>query len=211
MWALVMLGLAAAAPSAAAAVRAACAGDQKSHGCAIAIAHAMVGAARDCVEDADGAEAAFGTCIRSYCGDMCATPKGVDPSCGNFCLDKALHLFPKLKASYHPQKDKPLNKMTRKEVLARAKESAGEVKSAMGDLQEAEAAEKKLADRLRAEAAAAPADSADGQRKRASADKMSSALKEIDQHLGKIQKTIGLAKAMSGAPGFLQKNKKKPH
>ena len=187
-------------------VRAACA-DQKSHGCAIAIANAMVGAARDCVADADGAEAGFDTCIRSYCGDMCATPKGVDPACGNYCLDKAVHLFPKLVASYHPKKDKPLNKMSRQEVLARAKESAGEVKSAMGDLQEAEAAEQKLAGRLRAEAAAAP-DSEDGRRKRASADKMSNALKEIDQHLGKIQKTIGLAKAMSGAPGFLQKGKK---
>merc|ERR1719389_141259 len=145
---LVQSKLAAKAPSAA--VREACAGGQKSHACAISIANAMVGAARDCVEDADGAEAAFGTCIRSYCGDMCATPKGVDPACGNYCLDKALHLFPKLKASYHPKKDKPLNKMSRQEVLARAKESAGEVSSAMGDLQEAEAAEEKLASRLRA-------------------------------------------------------------
>merc|ERR1719263_1402277 len=204
-----MIQVAAAAPSAAAAVRAACAGDQKSHACAISIANAMVSAARDCVEDADGAEAAFDTCIRSYCGDMCATPKGVDPACGNYCLDKAEHLYPKLVAAYHPPKDKPLNKMTRQEVLARAKESAGEVKSAMGELQHAEAADKKLAGRLRAEAAAAP-DSEDGRRKRASADKMSNALKEIDQHLGKIQKTIGLAKAMSGAPGFLQKGKK-PH
>ena len=74
--------------------------------------------------------------------------------------------------------------------------------------EEAEQQEQKLASRLRAEAAAAP-DSEDGRRKRASADKMSNALKEIDQHLGKIQKTIGLAKAMSGAPGFLQKGKKK--
>jgi hypothetical protein len=205
---LAVLGLAAGAPSAAAAVRAACA-DQKSHGCAIAIAHAMVGAARDCVEDADGAEDAFGTCIRSYCGDMCATKRGVDPACGNFCLDKAMHLFPKLVASYHPKKDKPLSQMSKAEVQARAKETAGEVSSAMGDLEEAEAAEEKLAGKLRAEAAAAP-DSEDGRRKRASADKMSSALKEINQHLGKIQKTIGLAKAMSGAPGFLQKGKK-PH
>jgi hypothetical protein len=167
----------------------------------------MVSAAHDCVEDADGAEDAFGTCIRSYCGDMCATPKGVDAGCGNYCLDKAMHLFPKLKASYHPKKDKPLSKMSKQEVLARAKESAGEVKSAMNELQEAEAAEEGLASKLRAEAAAAP-DSADGRLKRASADKMSNALKEINQHLGKIQKTIGMAKAMSGAPGFLQKAKK---
>jgi len=212
-------------------VRAACDGDQAQ--CAQTIARALIGHGKSCY--GDGVESQYDTCMREYCAHMCAKGKGVDTSCGNFCLDKAAALFPKLaqlmpKSTSAPAAEapaaeapapegalgstveKPLKLMTKAEIQAQAREAANEMNSAMDEMHVAQAREKAMAERLSKEAAAA-GDTEEGRRKAATASEMTKDLKAIDAHLGKISRTMGLAKAMgrsAGVPTLLQGGKQKP-
>merc|ERR1719399_2707015 len=130
---------------------------------------------------------------------MCATPTGIDTGCGNFCLDKAGSLFPKLAqlapktpaaAPAEPAGEKPLNRMTKAEVQAQARAAADEMNSAMDEMHVAQAREAAMAERLRKEAAAA-GDTPEGRKKAATANEMTNTLKAIDAHLGKISRTMG--------------------
>jgi len=105
--------------------------------------------------------------------------------------------------------------MNKEQIQQQAKDAAVEMSSAMDEMKVAQEREAKMAVRLSKEAEAAKG-TAEGDKKAKLSKEMNNDIKQIDQHLGKIQATMGLASSMGqmvsnmgGPVGFLQAKKVK--